>query len=377
MIRSEGNATLGIPVPVDAASIERALTALWKTASGREGEAAVIRACSCNLVVVARDRNEAQDVLPVVARIAEWHPSRTVIAYREPAAPEENPMEGWISAQCSFAGQGAPQICSEAIVIAARGKAADELPPTLLSLLAPDLDVFLYWRSFSAQELPWFEKISRFANLLIVDSHGSKDNPEERRRLLEFLTALPEGTAVRDLNWSRLTAWRDLVAQFFDAPVFRDEPYHISEVEIFRSVAAPGNIPTRTLLLTGWLASSLQWRRIAAERNSDQWLSRWESRSGEVTVRFSGSPARHEEEPGISSVVIRTRTGNEFSVVRGAGSSCITATSSGKGPHIVHSVPQEDTSEARLLAHELSLSGDDAVFRSALPEAAALERSFD
>jgi glucose-6-phosphate dehydrogenase assembly protein OpcA len=283
-------------------------------------------------------------------------------------------MQGWISAQCAFGGPGAPQVCSEAIVIAARGHAEDELPPTLLSLLVPELDTFLYWRSFSTHELAWFENISRFSSLLIVDSHRSKDNPEERRRLLEYLTGRPESTAIRDLNWSRLTVWRDLVAQFFDAPAFRNEPFEISEVEITRSVAASGNIPTRTLLLTGWLASSLGWRRVAARREADQWISRWESRSGEVVVRFAGGPARPGEEPGISSLVIRTRTGNEFSVVRGAASTCMTATASGRGPHMVHSVPQEDESEAALLAKELSLTGQDAIFRSSLLEALALER---
>jgi glucose-6-phosphate dehydrogenase assembly protein OpcA len=181
---------------------------------------------------------------------------------------------------------------------------------------------------------------------------------------------------VRDLNWSRLTAWRDLVAQFFDTPADAGEAYRISHVEIDRSLGAPGNIPTRTLLLTGWLASRLGWRRISAGRISGEWISRWQSKSGEVVVRFTGRPAGADQPPGISAITLRTRSGNTFSVARDTGSSVLKATSSGSRPVMSHSVPQESMDEADLLIGELSLSGEDVGFRAALAEAVDLEMEF-
>jgi glucose-6-phosphate dehydrogenase assembly protein OpcA len=365
---------LGVPVTVSSEIIESELTSLWKAASGAEAERAVIRACSCNLIIIAEDRAEAESLPAVLAELSRSHPSRALVAFRDDE--EDAPMRAWISAQCSSAFAGGPQVCSEAIAVAARAEAIGDLPNTLVSLLVPDLPVFLYWRSFRPADQQLVERSAQVADLLIVDSHASKDDAANRERLLELLDHPPASTAVRDLNWSRLTAWRDLVAQFFDAPAARHHLAEIAEVEVCRAIAAPGSIPTRTLLLTGWLATRLGWKRLSAERRGDRWLSRWSSASGEVEVRFTGAEAAGES-PGISSLRLRTRAGAEFAVVRDKLSACMTATSAAAGSMLVHSVPQESLDEATLLVRELSLSGgEEQSFRGALSEALALEKSF-
>jgi len=370
---------LGTPVPVDVASIERELAGLWESAAASGVQGAAIRACSCNLVVIAEGRAQAAAVLPVLAGVSRSHPARCLVAYLEPpdgSRGSEARMDAWISAQCSLPVAGRPQICSEVITLAAPDSAAGDLPNTLLSLLVPDLQVYLYWRSFRESDWGWVARVARSSTFLIVDSHKSKDDPDNRQRILETLTHSPGAIPIRDLNWSRLTAWRDLVTQFFDHPAFRNDVRRISEVDISRALGAPGNLPTRTLLLTGWLASRLEWRMISAERSSDEWVSRWESLSGEVTVRFTGRPAMSDQPPGISSLILRTRGGNTFSVFRDTGSSVLKATASGQGPAFAHSVPQKSMDEADLLAGELSLTGEDADFRAALAEALELEKGF-
>jgi glucose-6-phosphate dehydrogenase assembly protein OpcA len=372
---------LGTPVQIDIAVIEQELRAFWKSASQPEGDGGVIRACSCNFVVFAQDREEAQAILPVLARVAEWHPSRAIIVYRESdeesvGHPPTPHVHAWISVQCSMPRSGGQHICSEAITLAARTNAITDQLNTLVSLLIPDLPVFLYWRSFLASDRELVERMARLAQLLIVDSHATKNDPENRARLLELLTALPDEIAVRDLNWARLTAWRDLVAQFFDPPDLRRQAYEIEELEISRDISGHGSIPTRTLLLTGWLASRLNWQRLSAERLGDHWTSRWRSRSGDVLVHFTGNLAESDEAPGISTIVLRTRSGLKFSAVREKGSSCITVVSSGESLSLVHSVPQESMDEATLLVRELSITGKDSGFQSALVEALALEKSF-
>ncbi len=372
---------LGAPVAVDVAEVEKELSALWKSASEREGEGAVIRACSCNLVVLTRDREEAGSLLPVLGRVSEYRPCRSLIAFREPDAEglEHSSlphMHAWISAQCAVPFAGGPQVCSEVVTVAAHRSATADLLNTLVALLVPDLPVVLYWRSFRVEDLAPVEQMAGLAHVLVVDSHTTKNDPVSRQRLLELLLAPPHGISVRDLNWARLNAWRDLVAQFFDNPTLRDEAYQISEVEIERDIAAQGNIPTRTLLLTGWLASRLSWSLLSTERTGDQWVSRWRSRSGEVIVHFSGRLSASDEEPGISAIRLRTRTGMTFQLVRAASSTHISAIESGRGPDLGHSVPQVPMDEATLLIHELSLSGQDIPFQSALAEAVHLERSF-
>jgi len=181
---------------------------------------------------------------------------------------------------------------------------------------------------------------------------------------------------MRDLNWSRLTAWRDLIAQFFDAAAMRDYLSEIVEVDITRYLSAPGSIPSRTLLLTGWLASRLGWKRMDAKRSGDHWSSRWKSERNEVRVRFTGTVSRPDQAPGINSIILRTRNKAEFSVAIEQGSSCLTARASFEGSRLVHSVPQEPLDEASLLIRELAQTGEDVVFKAALAEALELEKSF-
>jgi len=381
MSESKPVVNLGVPVAVEVSAIEQELRALWKAASAGEGEGAVIRACSSNLVVFAQDRTEAGLVLSVLGKVGEWYPSRAIIVYREsdeesvghPVTPH---VHAWISAQCSIPLAGGQQICSEEITLAARTNAISDLLNTLVSLLIPDLPVFLYSRSFKATDQELVARMARLAQLLIVDSHAAKDDPTARERLLELLTTLPGEVGVRDLNWARLTAWRDLVTQFFDPPEMRAQVREIAEVEIFRDISDKGSIPTRTLLLTGWLASRLNWKRLSAARTGDRWTSHWGSASGEVTVHFTGNLAESDEIPGISSIVLRTRSGAEFSAVRQKGSSAITAVSPGPSGFLVHSVPQESMDEATLLVRELSILGKDVGYQCALTEALALEKSF-
>jgi glucose-6-phosphate dehydrogenase assembly protein OpcA len=367
---------LGIPIEVNVAAIETELISFWKSAG--EGNGALMRACSCNLLAVVQNREAAEAFLTVLAKLSEWHPCRSIVAYLAPGEQFAQPggMQAWISAQCSQPLTGGPQVCCEAITIAASGKAVTDLPNTLLSLLVPDLPVYLYWRSFKITDKELIEQMARFSHLLIVDSHQSRQDAQNRFHLLQLLIDQPAGIAMRDLNWARITAWRDLIAQFFDAAATRDYLHEITEVEIIRNLSAPGSIPSRTLLLTGWLASRLGWKRLSAERSGDQWLSSWKSRRHEVRVNFTGTTAVPNQPPGISSVTLRISASAEFSVMIEQGSPFLTTTASVEDSRLIHSVPQEPLDEASLLIRELSQTGEDIVFKEALAEALELEKSF-
>ncbi len=372
---------LGTPVAVDVASIESELRSLWKLASEREGEGAVIRACSCNLVVIAKDRQEAELLPGVLAKVAAGHPCRSIIAYRENdqegAGHDPGPhMHAWISAQCWIPVSGGPQICCEAITLSAHGKAIADLPNAVVSVLVPDLPAFLYWRSFDAADQELAKRLAQSSELLIVDSHAAKRDRLNRERLLTLLTDWPGGIIVRDLNWSRLTAWRDLITQFFDPPSSRQYVFKISEVEINRAISAHGSIPTRSLLLTGWLASRLGWKLTSAQHREDVWISRWDGPAGEVVVKFTGALSASDESPGISSIILKTRADATFSVTLEKGSPHLRSKASLQGSEVVHSVPEDVLDEEALLARELSLTGVDVGYKSALAEALALEKRF-
>jgi len=366
------------PLEIPIESVEKELSSFWRNAASQQGT--MVRACSCNLIAVARDKREADALFSVMALVAERYPCRSIIAYREKehdrtACSDQPHMHAWISAHCTLPFSSGPQVCTEIIAVAAYGEASSNLHNTVASLLVSDLPVFVYWRSFGADEQTLIENLARFSHVLIVDSHVLKDDVHNRDRLFELLNRPPAGIAVRDLNWARLTAWRDFIAQFFDSPSARPLLHEISEVEIRRAVV-PGSIPTRTLLLTGWLASRLGWKRTSAQRHGDEWVSRWSSSGGEVVVRFIPESFASEQEAGINTVSLRTRSGPTLAVTR-QGTSSMTASASQNDRHTVHSVPQDEMDERSLLVQELSLSGEDSMFKEALAAALALEKSFE
>ena len=68
--------------------------------------------------------------------------------------------------------------------------------------------------------------------------------------------------AVTDMNWGRLTPWREMVAGFFDPPNIRPYLDRIGHVNIEYAMPESHHGPinrSQALLVAGWLASRLGW----------------------------------------------------------------------------------------------------------------------
>jgi glucose-6-phosphate dehydrogenase assembly protein OpcA len=376
MDSSETIANLGTPMGVDLDAMMRELNAFHTATPEHAGETPAIRACSCNLIIIVSDRNEAETLPPVLADVAEWHPCRSLVAFRQPdLTTGQTPMQAWIRLQCRTQPGAGPQVCSEVITLAVSPEAAGGLPNTLLSLLMPDLPVFLYWRSTKDTEWELVRDLARAAGTLIVDLQTALGHGGEVRSMLPLQEHLPQGVALRDLSWQRLIAWRDLIAQFFDSRTARSLLQELDIVEIRASESLGESIPYPALLLAGWLISSLGWSEISAGREGTTWISRRRNASGEVQLRLQvadSGPAG----VGVLAVSLTTRSGASFSVVFDPESECMTASAASAGETLIHKVPLPAKGEAEMLIAELSLPGEDTVFLAAFSAAAALEKSF-
>jgi glucose-6-phosphate dehydrogenase assembly protein OpcA len=372
----DGN--LGTPVEVDVAAIETELRSLWKTASEREGEAAAIRACSCNLLTVVRDEREAGMLMPVIAKVAEYHPCRAVIAYSRsrPDGSHLPPMRAWISAQCAIRPGGGPQICSEVVTLESNTASITDLLSTVLPLLVPDLQIILYWRSPRLADARLIEDLESYGHLLVVDSHAL-DLCESRAQLFASLLQPKSGIAVRDLNWARLTVWRELLAGLFDTRDARARLHGVSDVVMHHSGICAGRLPTGLLLLAGWLASSLEWSRAACERSGDGHLVRWHDGVREVRMTVASVPCDPHSPTGIEKVELRTESGDSFLVGRESGAGCARAVATTGDRSLTCTVPMGDPDEAGLLIEELSITGTDRSYQSALAAALQLEECLE
>ena len=104
---------------------------------------------------------------------------------------------------------------------------------------------------------------------MIVDS-TSFFKPEQDIGYLSALFQTASECALSDLNWGRITPWRQLISQFFDVPEYRSYLTGVTSIEIEHSVAPLatqmrtelGDVspnPARALLLAGWLKERLGW----------------------------------------------------------------------------------------------------------------------
>jgi glucose-6-phosphate dehydrogenase assembly protein OpcA len=375
---SEYRAILGgEPRPVEVPTIEHELTQLWKAAAEDTlGGRPVVRACVLNVVVYVSNRDAAEHINEVISQASRRHPSRSIVIVAGPDAGSAR-LQASISAHCQIPPEGGKQVCCEQITFHASGRALDELHGTVLPLLVPDLPVFLWWHDEPPLTGHLFQELLETCDRLVVDSADFA--PERAGPGLVHLQRLAQegDVAVSDLNWSRLTHWRELVAQFFDAPPARRYLDRLDRVEI-EVTSLRGREPDLTagLLLVGWLASRLGWALEDGGRRSPEGVLTFglTSAAGPVAVEIRPTPPYPGE--GVRSIHLEAAGGAAFAVTRPPDDQTSVAVTAemAEGSHS-RVTRMDPPSEAALLCDELDSMGRDTVFEEALAHAVQFMKS--
>jgi glucose-6-phosphate dehydrogenase assembly protein OpcA len=252
---------LGESRPADVTELEAELSRLWRSAAEDPAtHGAVTRACSLTLVVYVEREEYARQISNLISEVTRQNPCRAVVIAAEPQRSPAG-ISASISAHCTLPGPGAKQVCCEQITLVARGEAVENLDNVVLPLVAPGLPVHIWWRASGFTPPTYFTQILRISNHVLLDSARLEDSEENLPGLGERVRALAGQIVVTDLNWARLTPWRELTAQFFDSPETRPCLETLGEVrvEYDRAVPAVADRRVRLLLFAGWLASRLGW----------------------------------------------------------------------------------------------------------------------
>ena len=328
--------------------IESELEKLWIAMPRAVGTAAsasmTMRAVMANLIAVGGSDQETTRAIEVIGNVIGRNPCRVILVTSEPDIdPPELVAEVAIICQESETCQRC--VCCDQIRLAAHGIMADNLPSLAASLLAPDLPVVLWWPKppFDRKDFGLFAKQ---AERVIVDSIGYTD--DDLRALARFVEQSRQmGVAVSDLNWGRLTPYRQLFARFFDSMECRDHLALIGEVRV------EGNASTGRLL-AGWLKAQMDKSGHSLPRE----------RIHLISTSSAGFSFR-------SLVMTCSGGGNTFAVTRSDDCTFEARTTLGAQTrsHVVKAgCPDVD----KLLTDEITLSGRDAVFETALESAASL-----
>src|SRR5204863_6179756 len=227
--------------------IEEVLASLWKMSADnlRTGANVRVRTSVLNLVICAPDIETAQRTSKILRELSSTHLARVTLLILDNEEHAPSSLHAWVTLRCFSMISDLMRHCFEQTTILASGSAVRSVANIIQPLLKPDLPVYLWWLGDPPdQSDPTFQNLVDLSNRIIFDS-TSFFNPEQDIRTLAALCLAAPNCALSDLNWGRITPWRDLVIQFFDVPEFRPFLAGIHSIEI-EHAAAPLALPVRT-----------------------------------------------------------------------------------------------------------------------------------
>lgn len=359
-------------------ALDRELSRLRRAAvaHAKERGQTLARASVLNLVVYAERENHARRAARTVADLALRHPSRAIVLLGD------RDREGVVASVQLHVhvpqSDGAQPILYEQILARVSGDFDERVASVVIPLLVPDLPVFLWWTGTPPSDARRLDDLLTLADRLIVDS---ADFARADRTLPEVARLVRFHVGITDLNWARLTHWRELIAQFFDVPAWRPFLDGITGLRAGFAVDMDGRDihPSQALLLLGWLASRLGWRPIEALAPSEAGglLFRMSRADGAaVMVRLRPRFERGLDTGDVSGVRIQATIGRntaEFVIKRAPDERHATATAIIDG--IVRAervVPLPALGIRELLGEELAIAGNDHVYEEALAALMAL-----
>jgi glucose-6-phosphate dehydrogenase assembly protein OpcA len=312
------------------------LDALWVSLGRDEASGdsqGVLRACAMTLVVFTDKAEEPSVAAAILGELIREHPNRAVVVRVRFDIPVE--LDYRVVAQCWTPFGRRQQICCEQIELTAGHRDLHDLPAILLALAAPDLPLVVWCRGqrvFLSGACP-LESL-RPAKVILDSSAFGEPGPVLNRMAAEA----GSGRALADLSWTRLTRWREIVAQEFET-----SPERAGGIERVRVFYSGAGVPATAYYLAGWILS-------ASGRDAE--------------VLFEAKPATL----GGTIEGIEIEAGGQTISARRVRGSAVEVEAAGARNR--SGCPRLD--EAGLLAEELAITGRDLVFERALAVAARL-----
>ena len=386
--------------------VEEELASLWKLSADnmRTGQNINVRTSVLNLVICAPDIESAQRASVVLRDLSSTHIARVALLILDRSDTTAS-LSTWITLRCFSVISDLMRHCFEQMTLLATGAAIRSVANIIQPLLKPDLPVYLWWLGDPPDDDSTFNSLVELSSRVILVS-TSFFNPEQDIQTLAAILQTSPNCALSDLNWGRLTPWRQLLVQFFDVPDYRPYLAGIDSIEIEHAaepLAMPmrneqGDVspnPTRALLLAGWLKARLGWILSESTHQHDtasgsyHWLL---ERSASTTRLLSPTQGKASKQ---ATITIRPRVQSEirpgsiclvrlvshvenkratFTINRDEDPNLVLTSvelSQETRPHRTVSMAASQK-ESELLHDELEITGHDHLFEQTLQEVAEL-----
>jgi glucose-6-phosphate dehydrogenase assembly protein OpcA len=291
--------------PAQPERILKELTKVW-TSLGQEekqqGKPTVLRASSMTLIVATDEADGGFCASQTISELMHEHPSRGIVLAVSDKA--EQGLEARVLAQCWKPFGKAQQICCEQIEITATPTSWPNIGPTVIGIIPADLPVVLWCRHSAAlspaatpDQKAGLEAVMNLTSKVIVDTH--RQNPADAFRALARWRAA--GRVIADLEWTRLTPWREPIAHIFDNPEGQNTFSNFHTIEIAHTDDRPC---ASVLYMAGWLSAPYKATvSITKVEGYAPGLHRVSLRSGSETIDF--------ERTGADCMRLRSTNGRE------------------------------------------------------------------
>jgi glucose-6-phosphate dehydrogenase assembly protein OpcA len=333
--------------------------------------------CVANLIVYA-PRGEGREAIDAMLdEVTEQTPTRAVVLLAD-AESAETALDAYVSTRCQAVSRGGKQVCGEQVTIEASGRALETLATAAEPLLVPDIPTFLWWKDIPHYEDKLFARVVELCDRVVIDSAAFDHPREDLLRVAGLIREHPR-IALSDLNWGRLTTWRNLLAGFWDVADYREHLDLLDSVEIEFAppAAAKGQTAAQALLIAGWLASRLGWELASAGGTSGGGGGAFRLRSSgrEFDLRLVVAQGA-EEDAGITVRRVTLARGDgaaEFQArISDDGTRFETTACVGQANEVGRVVGYEARTEGQRLSRELALLSRDRIYEEAASFAAQL-----
>jgi glucose-6-phosphate dehydrogenase assembly protein OpcA len=284
----------------DPDEIEAALrTLLFRRHAANE---ALVPARVLNLVVIV-DREWKGEIANRLERVGRYQASRTVLCAVEEG---RKTLDAVATVSYEEPGAGTIGLVREHVEVDLSPEQLEAIETVVDPILAGDMPT-IAWAPHGHHSA--IRRLLPLIDVILIDSDVLPDPVEAFARAKELC-----GHAyVVDLAWLRTTPWRERLAASFDLPQRLAALRRIAKLEVRHQEmsAASG------LLLTGWLASRLEWEIEPLVHAGADVLRGTAHRDGsEVSVCMR---IFDQEAPGLAGVTVTGGRGSSLSLQRGSG----------------------------------------------------------
>ena len=291
--------------PAQPEAILKALGKVWTSLGAEEkqhGAPTVLRACAMTLLVATDEADGGFAASQAISDLMHEHPSRGIVITVSEAS--EHGIEARVLAQCWKPFGKAQQICCEQIEIRVQPDSWPNIGPTLVGLTAPDLPVVFWCRHSAAlsasatrKQIAGIEAVMRMASKIVLDTAG-----QDLETAFDLIGQWrSRGRVIADLEWARITAWRQPIAQIFDNA---SRPIPFSDFHTFEVLHTEEKPSAQALYMGAWLSASQRGKvTFARAQGFGPGLHKVTLQSDTETITF--------ERTSAECMVLRSSAGRE------------------------------------------------------------------